>query len=549
MQFWRRGEPFVWASGGALAVALSLTVAMLLVVLVNGAAVFWPWPLVEVRLRDGRRLLAIEVDRQRDPQSDRERIKFKVANKEYGPDFVWVDADQVAEVSYPPDAFVLERMAFLNYHGYLKQLDVPTLNVVLEGAPVEQLAAAIAAAQRRVKAEVQPILAEQAALDRRLKQQVEAQMLKVKYQRRKLLAAGAAVDQANVLQLNQRIEELEAQRKQLLEQSDRLSAERQRVENDIRSNVAVFVDSAGREKSMPLVDIVRGYCPNQMGLTSKLWFYVVKVWELIWTDPRESNQDGGLFPAIFGTVLMVLLMAIACFPLGVLAGIFLGEYAREGPVVRVVRIAVANLAGIPSIVYGIFGLGFFVYVVGGSLDRWFYPERVTADIQQPVFGQGCILWASLTLGLLTIPVVIVATEEAIRTIPQSIREGSYALGATKFQTLCRVLLPMSSPGIMTGFILAMARAAGEVAPLMITGMLKSAPVPVSSQFPFIHLERKFMHLGYHILDISCKSPNVEANQPMIYATTLLLLVIVLSLCSTAIYLRNRMRKRYQLRAI
>jgi phosphate transport system permease protein len=549
MQFWRRGEPFVWASGGALAMALSLTVAMLLVVLVNGAAVFWPWPLVEVRLGDGRRLLAIEVDRQRDRQSDRERIKFKVANKEYGPDFVWVDADQVAEVSYPPDAFVLERMAFLNYHGYLKQLDVPTLNVVLEGAPVEQLAAAIASAQRRVKAEVQPILAEQAELDRRLKQQVEAQMLKVKYQRRKLLAAGAAVDQANVLQLNQRIEELEAQRKQLLEQSDRLSAERQRVENDIRSNVAVFVDSAGREKSMPLVDIVRGYCPNQMGLTSKLWFYVVKVWELIWTDPRESNQDGGLFPAIFGTVLMVLLMAIACFPLGVLAGIFLGEYAREGPVVRVVRIAVANLSGIPSIVYGIFGLGFFVYVVGGSLDRWFYPERVTADIQQPVFGQGCILWASLTLGLLTIPVVIVATEEAIRTIPQSIREGSYALGATKFQTLCRVLLPMSSPGIMTGFILAMARAAGEVAPLMITGMLKSAPVPVSSQFPFIHLERKFMHLGYHILDISCKSPNVEANQPMIYATTLLLLVIVLSLCSTAIYLRNRMRKRYQLRAI
>jgi len=549
MQFWRRGEPFVWASGGALALALSLTVAMLLVVLVNGAAVFWPWPLVEVRLEDGRRLLAIEVDRQRDPQADRERIKFKVANKEYGPDFVWVDDEQVAEISYPPDAFVLERMAFLNYHGYLKQLDVPTLNVVLEGAPVEQLAAAITAAQQRVKAEVQPILAEQAALDRRLKQQIEAQMLKVRYQRRKLMAAGPAVDQAKVVQLNQRMEELEAQRKQLLEQSDRLSAERQRAENDIRSNVAVFVDSVGREKSMPLVDIVRGYCPTQMSLTQKFWFYVVKVWELIWTDPRESNQDGGLFPAIFGTVLMVLLMAIACFPLGVLAGIFLGEYAREGPVVRVVRVAVANLAGIPSIVYGIFGLGFFVYVVGGNLDRWFYPERVTADIQQPVFGQGCILWASLTLGLLTIPVVIVATEEAIRTIPQSIREGSYALGATKFQTLCRVLLPMSSPGIMTGFILAMARAAGEVAPLMITGMLKSAPVPVSSQFPFIHLERKFMHLGYHILDISCKSPNVEANQPMIYATTLLLLVIVLSLCSTAIYLRNRMRKRYQLRAI
>ncbi len=549
MQFWRRGEPFVWASGGALTMALSLAVAMLLVVVFNGALVFWPWPLMEVHLDDGRRLLAIEVDRQSDPHTNQQRIKYKVANKEFGPDFLWVDAERVTEVSYPPDAFVLERMAFLNYHGYLKQFVTPTLDVALEGSPVEQLASAIAAAQRRMKTEIEPILSAQGILERRLKQQVEAQMLKVKYQRRKLIAAGATPEQEDVVLLNQRLQQLEAERKELLAQSDRLSAERQRLESDIRSNVAVFVDSAGREKSMSLVDIVRGYCPNSMTIGAKLRFYVVKVWELIWTDPRESNQDGGLFPAIFGTVLMVMLMAIACFPLGVLAGIFLGEYAREGVVVRTVRIAVANLAGIPSIVYGIFGLGFFVYVVGGSLDRWLYPERVTADIQQPVFGQGCILWASLTLGLLTIPVVIVATEEAIRTIPQSIREGSYALGATKFQTLCRVLLPMSSPGIMTGFILAMARAAGEVAPLMITGMLKSAPVPVSTQFPFIHLERKFMHLGYHILDISCKSPNVEANQPMIYATTLLLLVIVLSLCSTAIYLRNRMRKRYQLRAI
>jgi phosphate transport system permease protein len=272
--------------------------------------------------------------------------------------------------------------------------------------------------------------------------------------------------------------------------------------------VAVFADAAGQTKRIALVDVVRFYTPNQMGVAAKIKHYGAKIWEMLFDDPREANQDGGLYPAIFGTVLMVFLMAVACFPLGVLAGIYLGEYAKEGLFVRLVRIAVNNLAGIPSIVYGIFGLGFFIYGVGGLLDNWLYPELV--DAQKPVFGQGCILWASLTLGLLTIPVVIVSTEEALRAIPRGIREGSYALGATKFQTLRRVLVPMASPGMMTGFILAMARAAGEVAPLMITGAVKSAPVPADGTFPYLHLDRQFMHLGYHIFDISCKSPNVEA---------------------------------------
>ena len=233
-------------------------------------------------------------------------------------------------------------------------------------------------------------------------------------------------------------------------------------------------------KTIALLDIVRFYCPNQMGIGGKTAHYFAKIWELLTADPRESNQDGGLFPAIFGTVLMVFLMAATCFPLGVLAGIYLGEYAKDGFLVRLVRVAVNNLAGIPSIVYGIFGLGFFIYLVGGNLDRWFFPERI--DAGEPVFGQGCIIWASLTLGLLTIPVVIVSTEEALRTIPRGMREGSYALGSTKFQTLVRVLVPMASPGIMTGFILAMARAAGEVAPLMITGAVKTLQCHSTDRF-------------------------------------------------------------------
>ncbi len=309
------------------------------------------------------------------------------------------------------------------------------------------------------------------------------------------------------------------------------------------ADAATFVDADGREKVIPRSDVVESHYPNTMSLTAKLAFCLGKVWELLSGEPREANTEGGLFPAIVGTVTMVFIMSIFSFPLGVITAIYLREYARDGLVVRLVRIAVSNLAGIPSIVYGIFGLGFFVYGVGGALDRLLFAERLPT----PTFGTGGILWASLTLALLTVPVVIVATEEAFAAVPNGIREASLALGATKLQTLVRVLLPMASPGILTGFILAMARAAGEVAPLMITGVVKLAPsLPVDGGFPYIHLNRKFMHLGFHIYDVGFQSPNVEAAKPMVFVTTLLLVLIVLLLSSAAIVLRNRMKKRYTL---
>jgi phosphate transport system permease protein len=344
------------------------------------------------------------------------------------------------------------------------------------------------------------------------------------------------------------IAELEKSSEQIKEDSDRLVNEQQRRTAELRRNVVIVADAAGKETSIALPDVVRLYDPNAMSVFAKCGHYLGKIGELLWDNPRESNTEGGLFPAIFGTVMLIFLMAVTCFPLGVLAGIYLGEYAKDGFFVRLVRIAVNNLAGIPSIVYGIFGLGFFVYGIGGLLDHWLYPELVAAGT--PTFGTGGILWASLTLGLLTVPVVIVSTEEALRAIPRATREGSFALGATKFQTLVRVLVPMASPGMMTGFILAMARAAGEVAPLMITGVVKLAPqMPVDGSFPFFHLDRKFMHLGFQIYDVGFQSPNVEASKPMVFVTTLLLLLIVLVMSSLAIYLRNRMRKRYQVRTI
>src|SRR5690606_36742991 len=172
--------------------------------------------------------------------------------------------------------------------------------------------------------------------------------------------------------------------------------------------------------------------------------------------------EGGIFPAIFGTVMMVMLMSVIVTPFGVIAAVYLKEYAKQGPLTRVIRIAVNNLAGVPSIVYGVLGLGFFVYFLGGSMDELFYPEAAPT----PVFGTPGLLWSSLTLALLTLPVVIVATEEGLSRIPRSVREGSYALGATRAETLWRIVLPMASPAMMTGLILAIARAAGEVAPLM-----------------------------------------------------------------------------------
>jgi phosphate transport system permease protein len=207
---------------------------------------------------------------------------------------------------------------------------------------------------------------------------------------------------------------------------------------------------------------------------------------------------------------MTLLMSIAVMPFGVIAAIYLREYAGQGTFVRSVRIAVNNLAGVPSIVFGVFGLGFFVYFTGGTIDQLLFPDRLPT----PTFGTGGILWASLTLALMTVPVVIVATEEALAAVSRGAREGSLACGASKWQTIQRIVLPAAAPGILTGLILAMARGAGEVAPLMLVGVVKLAPdLPLSLNYPFLHLDQKFMHLGFHIYDLGFQSPTPRPPNP------------------------------------
>jgi phosphate transport system permease protein len=303
----------------------------------------------------------------------------------------------------------------------------------------------------------------------------------------------------------------------------------------------LVVDANNREKSMGVSQVLRVLRPNALSKLEKVWVYIGNVWAVLTTEPREANTEGGIFPAIFGTVMMVIIMSLVVTPFGVIGALYLREYARQGVVVRMVRIAVNNLAGVPSIVFGVFGLGFFVYGVGGTIDALWFSDRLPT----PTFGTGGILWASLTLSLLTVPVVIVATEEGLAAVPREYREGSIGLGATKWETIWKVVLPTALPGILTGLILAMARAAGEVAPLMLTGVVKLAPaMPIDGTWPFLHLDRKFMHLGFHIYDVGFQSPNVEAAKPMVYVTTLVLILVVVTLNLTGIVLRNRMRKKY-----
>jgi phosphate transport system permease protein len=359
------------------------------------------------------------------------------------------------------------------------------------------------------------------------------------------------IEKHDIGAINSRITDLRAKGKgspESLQQIAALDAEYQILATKARELRALQATSAliyntpnGTERRLPIGDLVAYTLPNTLDTQQKAALFCHNIWNFLTLDPREANTEGGIFPAIFGTFVMTLLMSLAVVPFGVVAAIYLREYAKQGLAVRSVRIAVNNLAGVPSIVFGVFGLGFFVYFVGASIDSTFFGEYLPT----PTFGTGGILWAAATLALMTVPVVIVATEEALAAVPRGMREGSLSCGASKWQTIQRIILPASIPGILTGLILAMARGAGEVAPLMLVGVVKLAPsLPIDGDFPFIHLERKFMHLGFHIYDLGFQSPDSEAAKPMVFATTLLLILLVVVLNLAAILIREKLRKRY-----
>ncbi|WP_367373624.1 phosphate ABC transporter permease PstA [Pseudomonas lini] len=544
--WFKSGAPGVWISGGAVSIAVIMTIGLLAVIAVRGLGHFWPADLIhasyDVPGQANHLVIGEVVQKEEVP---RERLKsaglpvpdqgpefmtrelIKVGNRDLnGTDFTWIVGEWLTNQKTPPELMTIERREWGNFYGYL-------VNVKQDGKVIAEGEAAWPELQARVD-RVNQLAAQLKSLEKTDIGAINAGLERVRLHGRKLELAGHldAAAQADLeserAELNARYQEIEARLNDLHAQFNRDSLTAR--------------DANGKEVEIGIGKVVHAYQPNAMGTFTKIGFYFSKVWEFLSDDPREANTEGGIFPAIFGTVMMTLIMAMIVTPFGVLAAVYLREYARQGPMTRLIRIAVNNLAGVPAIVYGVFGLGFFVYVLGGSVDRLFFPEALPA----PTFGTPGLLWASLTLALLAVPVVIVATEEGLARIPRTVREGSLALGATKAETLWKIVLPMASPAMMTGMILAVARAAGEVAPLMLVGVVKLAPsLPLDGNYPYLHLDQKIMHLGFHIYDVGFQSPNVEAARPLVYATALLLVLVIATLNLSAVWIRNHLREKYK----
>ncbi|MEQ1865298.1 MAG: phosphate ABC transporter permease PstA [Micropepsaceae bacterium] len=543
------GEPFVWIMGAALVLGLAMIVGFLIFIFYFGAVTFWPQPIAVVTTTDGK-VIAGEAFRTETfkPSPDQlesksqaareavaaaggfaERTLYRVGNYDlFGEDFVWVPRYDQKSIAYPKDMYLLERDEWGAFIGRVKEINLH--GNVAPAPSLETIAKAHVAADERRRAIAELDKNQIAVINRKIEDLRLAQ-------KRAIIDYGQSSPEAKVaaLQLTRETAALEADYKVL---QDKVAALRQQDERFTVTLAAVD----GQTKTLPLSKLIRFYPANDLTIADKIKVYASRWAEFITAQPREANTEGGILPALVGTLTMMVLLSLAVAPFGVVTALYLREYATQGALVAFIRICVNNLAGVPSIVYGVFGLGFFCYILGGSIDQIFFPEKLPT----PTFGTGGILWASLTLALLTVPVVIVATEEALSAVPRSMREGSLACGASKWQTIWRIVLPRAAPGIMTGLILAMARGAGEVAPLMIVGVVKLAPdLPIDLSAPFVHLERSFMHLGFHIYDVGFQSRNSEAGRPMVFVTTLLLITLVLILNAFAISVRNRLKKSYQ----
>jgi len=544
-----RGEPYVWMMGAALVAGLGMIIGLLGYVFYVGAVTFWPQQLATVTTLDGR-MIAGEVFRSEDyrvpdavleslPAETRAKIAgnlgiarrtmYRVGNYDlFGEDFVWVSDFEKKSVTFDREMFFVERLEWGAFIGKVKGIDLDGKTV--SRPDLKSLTAAVRAGEVRRRAIEVIETGEINDINHALEElRLDIRRAEIDY------GASSAEVRAEKLRVEK---ESNALRAQFAVFEKKVTALRS---TDERFTITLEAID-GRTKTLSLSRIVRLYPANAMTADQKWSVYFGRWIEFLTAAPREANTEGGILPALVGTLTMMVLLSLAVAPFGIVTALYLREYAKQGPLVSFIRICVNNLAGVPSIVYGVFGLGFFCYVLGGSIDQIFYPERLPA----PTYGTGGILWASLTLALLTVPVVIVSTEEALAAVPRSMREGSLACGGSKWQTIWRIVLPSAAPGVMTGLILAMARGAGEVAPLMIVGVVKLAPeLPIDFTAPFVHFDRSFMHLGFHIYDVGFQSRNSEAGRPMVFVTTLLLIGLVVSLNAFAIIVRERLKRAYQ----
>ncbi len=547
----RSGSPWIWLTGGAVSISLLSVLGLLLLIGWKGLTYFWPAPLYQWNvaaltpvqgevLHENTILIGQVYERSFVPKSylpesaaqqleDDEdfatRLNIKIANRElYPADFISVLQMQLDEPTTPKEWAVIERSSGGYFFGKLVAFqdgdniytsDIQSiLNKKLDDAET-------------LRHEIDSLVVDQL-------KELGWKLEQLRLEKRK--------HELNDTLTESFLKENQTKKEQIEKALATLDLQLDGLRLQLSDYALIAEDMTGSQVSIPLEDILDYWYPNQKSLPDKVMHWGKQVWKFLSEDPRESNSEGGVFPAIFGTVFLVLIMSIIVMPLGVIAAIYLHEYAKNNALTRVIRIAVINLAGVPSIVYGVFGLGFFVYTIGASIDNVFYAEKLPA----PTFGTPGLLWSALTLAVLTLPVVIVTTEEGLTRIPSSVRHGSLALGATQFETLWRVVLPMATPAIITGLILAIARAAGEVAPLMLVGVVKLASsLPVDGQFPYVHLDRKFMHLGFHIYDVGFQTSNIEAARPLVYATSFLLVTVIVGLNLTAISIRNNLREKYR----
>ncbi|HHF0509716.1 TPA: phosphate ABC transporter permease PstA [Vibrio diabolicus] len=547
----RSGAPWIWLTGGAVSISLLSVLGLLLLIGWKGLTYFWPAPLYQWNvaaltpvqgevLHENTILIGQVYERSFVPKSylpesaaqqleDDEdfatRLSIKIANRElYPADFISVLQMQLDEPTTPKEWAVIERSSGGYFFGKLVAFqdgdnlytnDIQSvLNKKLDDAET-------------LRHEIDSLVVDQL-------KELGWKLEQLRLEKRK--------HELNDTLTESFLKENQTKKERIEKALATLDLQLDGLRLQLSGYALIVEDMTGSQVSIPLEDILDYWYPNQMSLPDKVMHWGKQVWKFLSEDPRESNSEGGVFPAIFGTVFLVLIMSIIVMPLGVIAAIYLHEYAKNNALTRVIRIAVINLAGVPSIVYGVFGLGFFVYTIGASIDNVFYAEKLPA----PTFGTPGLLWSALTLAVLTLPVVIVTTEEGLTRIPSSVRHGSLALGATQFETLWRVVLPMATPAIITGLILAIARAAGEVAPLMLVGVVKLASsLPVDGQFPYVHLDRKFMHLGFHIYDVGFQTSNIEAARPLVYATSFLLVTVIVGLNLTAISIRNNLREKYR----
>jgi phosphate transport system permease protein len=526
----KAGIAWIWVCGGALVTILGLIVCLFSFVLFQGLSAFWPQNIIQTSSGYG----VFHREENKLSNKPKSTIVF-LGNRDFSsPEFIQLNENdsnliKLKDKNESNDIWFVERSEWGVFIGEISSIidknlppkENPTHNDVL--ATIQNATNASYALNNFMETKINPI---------------NTNLESLRISQKKWLRLNPHKNPSKSPEFKSIEEEIIKYTSVHSQNSEQL----QKLREDINQTKLILKSFDGQMKEYPAANVVRAFHPNKLNFFQKTHIFFSRIFEFVTQKPREANTAGGVFPAIFGTVSLTFLMILFVMPLGVFTAIYMREISKQGFFVSLVRVAVGNLAGVPSIVFGVFGLGFFCYTVGTSIDALLFQDKLPT----PTFGTGGWIWASLTLSLLTVPIVIVSTEEALASVPRSIREASYGCGSTRFQTIFNIVLPQAAPGILTGLVLAMARGVGEVAPLLLTGVVKLAPtLPIDSQFPFIHLERSFMHLGFHIYDLGFQSRSTELSRPMVFATTLLLLGIVFSLNFVAFKMRTKLRKRFE----